>query len=213
MLREISNKLSGGQITLIILAAILVPGTVTAAVVFQPVAIVDPSTGKQSYVDNGRKLWTFDPVAGYRNSPANFVRISISNNGNQCEASQQYVIPAGKSLILTAITGYAYLYSNNASAGYHLFDGANCTSSAMTSYVASVSSAAPAVPLAIDLGTGIVVAAGKTLSVKSVSNAGYTYLHGYLVPAAAVPATASADGEAQPPRVAATEVAAKMNRR
>ena len=213
MLREISNRLSGGQITLIILAAILVPGTVTAAVVFQPVAIVDPTSGKQSYVDNGRKLWVYDPIAGYRNNPATYVRIAISSNGSQCETNQQYVIPAGKSLILTAITGYLFLYGNSNFAGYHLLDGAGCTSSSITSNIASVSSASPAVPVAVDLGTGIVVAAGKTLSLRSVANQGPTYLHGYLVPAGAFPAMASAEGEAQVPRIEATEVAAKTHRR
>ena len=115
MLRELSNKLSSGQITLIILAMIFVPGTVTAAVVFQPVAIVDPSSGKQSYVDNSRRLSVFDPVAGHRNNPANYVRIAISNNGSQCEVNQQYVIPTGKSLILTAISGYSYMYGSTTS--------------------------------------------------------------------------------------------------
>ena len=81
----------------------------------------------------------------------------------------------------------------------------------MTSNLASVSSASPAVPVAVDLGTGIVVAAGKTLSLKSVANHGNTYLHGYLVPATAVPAMADVDTQA--PRITAAEVAAKMNHR
>ena len=210
MLKEISKKLSGGQITLITMTMILAPVTVTAAVTFQPVAIVDPSTGKQSFVDNARRLWVFDPVAGYRNSPANLVRITVSNGGSQCETAYQYVVPAGKALILTAITGHSTVSSGSYNfAGYYVMDGANCTGALLTTHVASGTLTNGLTPVTVDLGAGIAVAAGKTVSVLSQNNGGLTFLHGYLVPSSVVPAMAMADGEKPPREVTAAEVGAK----
>jgi hypothetical protein len=178
MLRDLSNKLSGGQITLITLALILSPVTVTAAVIFQPVAIVDPVTGKQSSVDSSRRLVVFDPIAGYRNNPANMVLISVSNAGNQCETGYQYVIPAGKALVLTAISGHTTVYSNlSNSAGYRVMDGAACSGTILTSHIVSGTVTSGLAPLAVDLGSGIPVATGKTISVWSYNNGGLMFLH------------------------------------
>lgn len=213
MVREVLSKLTGWQITSIAWALILVPGAVTAAVTFQPVAIVDPTTGKQATVDSGQRLRVFDPVAGYRNSPASFVSIKVSNVGTQCETSWQYIVPSGKALVITAISGYESQTSPSVNAsGYFVYDGANCVGQLLTAHYSFVSSGSPRAPVAVDLGVGIVVQAGKTVAVRSDNNFGYTFLHGYLIPASAVPATPSAEVVREPKAITAAEVAAKSKK-
>jgi hypothetical protein len=190
MLREIVNKLSGAQITMIILALILVPGAVGAAVTYQPVAIVDPTSGRPSYIDSGRRLYVYDPVAGYRNNPANIVEINFRNNGTRCEGDA-YTVPSGKALILTNITGYAR-YDDLQYAEFLVIAGGNCSGLVLTSHRSSVSPTSPAAPVALDMGGGIIVQPGRTISLYSYHDRGFTSLHGYLAPASAVPAASSA---------------------
>jgi hypothetical protein len=211
MLRELLSKLSGGQITTIILTLILVPGAVGAAVTFQPVAIVEPASGRQSYIDIGRKLYVYDPIAGYRNNPANIVTIPISNSGSKCETSRQYVVPAGKALIITAISGFENANdSTSGSIGFLVHDGANCTGSLVAAHVSSAANGARYAPVNVDLGVGIAVKAGKTVSLTSFSNFGVTFLHGYLTPASAVPAAMTAEAANEPASISAAEATAKL---
>jgi len=208
MLRDLLSKLTGAQITIIALALIFVPGTVAAAIAFQPVAIVDPITGKQSLVDKFRRLSVYDPVAGYRNNPANYVEIFVSNSGDLCDTSFQYTVPAGHALVLTAIAGDVVQTSTSFSrSGFSLYDGPSCVGNLLLHHLSSVSSAASANPVAVDLGNGIVIRPGKTVSMWSINNYGYTFMVGYLVPASAVPATAL-DGRA----ISASDIAEKMRR-
>jgi hypothetical protein len=188
MFRDLVSKLSGGQITTIILALILIPGAVGAAVTFQPIAIVDPSTGRSSYIEPGRKLYVYDPIAGYRNNPANVVHVSMRHFGTTCDGS--YTIPAGKALIITSISGYEHQYNNQLRSGVTLIDGLRCSGLVLADHMSSVSVAAPAAPVAMNFGAGILVRPGRAVSFTSYYNIGTTYMHGYLVPAAAVPAAA-----------------------
>ena len=215
MLKDILAKLTGRQITLLASLAILAPSAVGAAVTFTAVAIVDPNTGVKSLVDAGRRLWVFDPIAGYRNSPANAVDIVISHDGGFiCETSQQYPIPAGKALVITAITGdEALLSTSSPYAGYYVYDGAGCTGNLLTTHISSASSSQTYMPVTVELGSGIVVKAGKTVSVYSLNNIGYTFLHGYLVPAAAAPAAPASAAAYEPKPITAADVAAKMKKR
>jgi hypothetical protein len=213
MFRDIVNKLSGGQITAIILALILIPGAVGAAVTFQSVTIVDPASGRQSYIDSGRKLYVYDPVAGYRNNPANMVTIPMDNGGSACETSRQYVVPAGKALIITAISGFeAPGASSSSYSGFLVYDGAGCSGSLVAAHVSSTSNEVTNVAVNVDLGVGIAVKAGKTVSLLSISNFGFTFLHGYLLPASAVPAAATAEAAIDPRPISAAEAAAKLKR-
>ena len=213
MLREILGKFTGGQLTAIILAAILVPGAVGAAVTFQPVTIVDPNTGSKSYVDPGRKLWVYDPFAGFRNNPANFVEVFVSNLGDSCETFYDYTIPSGKALVITAISGIEDQYGTSTYAGFYVYDAPDCSGKLVAMHASSVTSSLPSAPVTVDYGSGIVVKAGKTLSVFSKHNLGYTFLHGYLVPATAVPAVPSAEAMYEPKPITAADVAAKSKMR
>jgi hypothetical protein len=204
MFRDLVSKLSGGQITTIILALILVPGAVGAAVTFQPIAIVDPTSGRPSYIDPGRKLYVHDPIAGYRNNPANVVHVSMRHFGTTCDGS--YTIPAGKALIITSISGYEQQYNNMLRSGVTLIDGARCSGLVLADHMSSVSVAAPAAPVAMKFGAGILVRPGRTVSFTSYYNIGTTYMHGYLVPAAAVAATASAQEREGPSPVTTSDL-------
>lgn len=212
MLREIVNRLSGAQITMITLAAILVPGAVSAAVAFQPVVILDATTGIKAAVDNGNKLRVFDPIAGYRNNPANIVEIVVSNSGNGiCETSYQYAVPAGKALVVTAITGMIVQSSTTRNfSAFSVFDGAHCSGHLIAASSASVNSSAPRAPVSQEFGVGLLLKAGKTLSVLSNNNSGYTFIHGYLVPSAAAPVATGADAASEPRPVSAADVDQKM---
>ena len=213
MFKDLINKFSGAQLTMIILAAIFVPGAVTAAVTFTPVTIVDPITGTMSAVDAARRVLVFDPIAGYRNNPANIVEISLINNGSQCETAHQYVVPAGKALVLTAVSGHSVLNLSNFSSGYFVYDGAGCLGNLITTNVTTPGAINSASPFAVEFGAGLVVKSGRTLSVFSTHNTGFMFLHGYLVPAGAVPAVASADASAEPTPITAADVAAKLKLR
>jgi hypothetical protein len=204
MFRDLVSRLSGGEITMIILALILIPGAVGAAVAFQPIAIVDPSTGRSSYIDSGRKLYVYDPIAGYRNNPANVVHVSMRHFGTTCDGS--YTIPVGKALIITSISGYEHQYNNQLRSGVTLIDGLRCSGLVLADHMSSVSVAAPAAPVAMDFGAGILVKPGRAVSFTSYYNIGTTYMHGYLVPAAAVPAAASAHEWDGPPPVTTSDL-------
>lgn len=207
MLREIVNKLSGVQITMITLAAILVPGAVSAGITFQPVAIVDATAGFKAAVDNGNKLHVFDPIAGYRNNPANTVEIVVSNGGaNTCQTAYDYPVPAGKALVVTAITGYfsQYVPTINYS-GFTVYDGAVCSGHVVAASSSSVNSSGPTAPVSQEFGVGLVMKAGKTVSVKSYNNFGFTFIHGYLVPSAAAPVATGVDAMAEPRSVTAAD--------
>lgn len=210
MFGKILDKLSGSHITAIAITAMVVPGAAVAAVAYQAVAIVDPNTGSRSYVDSGRRLSVYDPIAGYGNAPWNKVEIKISNSGNLCETNYEYKVPTGRALIITAVSGYETQYSTSVNfSGYHLYDNTGCSGNFLSAHISPVTSSSQRVPLAVELGSGVVVRPGKTVSVYSVNNYGFTFLHGYLVPASSIPAAAAAGAAGEPRSISAAEVAAK----
>jgi hypothetical protein len=189
MTTKLLDKLSGTHLTIIACAAILTPGALYGAVTYSNVALINPSTGTSAYVDGGGSLFVVDPYAYYRNFPGNQVDIYVGNDGMTCEAAEQYAVPAGKALILTALSGNEYQSSTSYNyAGVYVYSGPNCTGHILTSHVSSVSQTGPDAPVSVDYGVGIPVPAGATISVFSSNNAGLTFLHGYLVPASTIKA-------------------------
>ncbi len=89
--RKLFGLFSGAQLTCMVCAAIVTPGAVYA-VTFTSVVITDPGTGKQAAVDSGRRLYTYDPVAGLANNPVNLVQ--ISGETNSLNLSTIYTVPA-----------------------------------------------------------------------------------------------------------------------
>lgn len=207
MITELLKKFSGAQLTAIVLALIFTPAAVGAAVSFQPVAIVDPSTGKQSYVDNGRKLWTYDPVAGYRNNPYNFFQMSVNPVFADNTLHVIYTVPTGKALILTAVN----------ISHYHGIAGNDNFLYVMTQnygrYIAGFDDVNAAGTHTIDLGTGYYLHSGDRLQYLGGNGSNSTMgaimsLTGYLVPDNTLPpvtAQVAAEqdvvvGEGVPPR-------------
>src|SRR4051794_9623786 len=205
--RRVLGLFTGTHITVMVCAALLAPGAVYA-IATTAVAITDPVSGHQAAVDAGRRVYTLDAIAYYKNNPANQRDIYISNTGNVCENAYQYTIPAGSGFIITAMSGLEYKYSDaNNYSGIFVNSAPNCTGTSITSHVSSVSTTAAIAPIVAEYGVGIPVPAGSTISVFSINNFGYTYIHGYLVPASAVPGNPY-------PTVAITssaDLAAKLN--
>lgn len=199
MVKELASKLSGAQITLLGLAAILaVPGALVAAVTYTPVAIVDTTSGKQARVDSGQKLWTFDYYAALRNNPANFVHIgaSVISNGN---LTILYTVPTGKALILTSANT---VYYNGTSGGDNYLYCYN-----KGSYLFGFENPAVVGQHSVGFGSGPFLHAGATIAcfgaTATGSIAARVSIQGYLVPDNAVPATGSAEMAQQSVQVGA----------
>jgi len=188
MLRDLLDKFSGRQLTAIILAAILVPGAVGAAVTFNPVAIVDPLTGKQSAVDAARRLLVVDNLAAYENNPQNYVRISGLALGNG-STYQIYTVPAGKSLIIKSVNT---TYSGGR-AGWDNWIYFYHSTTGPENYIIGFDEPGAMGGHNVSLGNGFYVHSGEALLYKGGTQYGYTYMlnisiEGYLVPSTAVPA-------------------------
>jgi hypothetical protein len=185
--RRLFGLLSGAHVTAIVCAAILGPSAGYAALEFVNVALVNPSSGVSANIDTAQRLWVYDSIAGYRNYPGNLVDIRVQDNGNQCETSEQYVVPSGSAFVITALSGFSALSTDSSNnVGFTIFSGANCTGNPLADRLATASQSAPYVPVEVEYGAGIPVPAGSTISVFSQTNTGFTYIHGYLVPAGTI---------------------------
>lgn len=195
MMRELLNKFSGRQLTALAIAALFVPGALGAAVVFQPVSIVDPNTGTKSFVDLGRRLYVHDPIAGYTNNPGNIVNVTqgmFSNNA----AFPLYTTPTGKAFVIKSAQ---FSYFGNADRNNIYLYLTNTSGHTM----AVVEALETAGTLHYSYDPGIVVASGQQLMARfgSTDGQGGRYalltLQGYLVPAASLPAALSLEAAGQ----------------
>jgi hypothetical protein len=196
-MREFFNKLSGTQITIILLAlAVSGPGTLGAAVVYQAVALVDPTTGAKAKIDSAKSLHVADPFVDYAFNPANFVTIAVALPCNKASSTNPMTIyspPSGKALLIkssqmhafdnafgnTIVVGAATKISNKA---LIFFTTSNMTDSLSTVY------ASPLVVKAPDsIATTCATKDTTTLKIPVLQ------IQGYLVPATTVPATASVE--------------------
>ena len=196
---------TASQKTIILVAAIITPGALYGAVTFQAVSIVDPNTGANSFVDIARRLYVYDPIAGYANNPANFVRISGNANGDG-NFHSIYTVPGGKALILKSVTMSYY----NGVAGndnyIYFYDSANIGNS----YVAGMDDVNLAGNSTVTLGNGWFLHSGDIIKYQSFNGnvspgasqmATVFSLEGYLAPSGAVPAVASFEASQQMIRV------------
>lgn len=221
MLRRFLESFTATHATILAVVAMLGSGAAIAAVAFQPVAIVNTSTGKAAVVDSGGRLYVYDPIAGYRNEPKNQVNFTVSNNGTRCEKSSTYTVPSGKALILTTITGYTYIADSNPFSGFYVYEKASCSGVVRASFLNSGNStSARTAPVQVEFGSGLVFKSGSVVSLVSNNNFGYTHFTGYLIPSSAAPSTvsrAAASGESDDvydpgPQVSAVDVANKIRR-
>ena len=185
------NRLTGWQITTIAAVALLAPGGLYAAVTFSNVAIVNPASGVPAGVDPGGNLHTRDSLGQYRSDPGNFVNLSIPmTNTSGCEATT-YSIPSGKALIITSITGNYFNSGTLTALGLTVSGGATCAGpSYIVQWVAAPKTFGAIVGKSFSYEPGVPIPGG-VVSFLSDGDGGYTFVHGYLVPAAMVPASAT----------------------
>lgn len=193
-MRALLDKLSRTQLRILATAALLAPGALGAAVVFQPVAIVDPNSGLTSVVDLARRLYVHDPVAGYANNPINFVNISRSTVSNN-EPVAIYAPPAGKALVIKSIQ-FSYYY-NNADNTVFMFLADQLGTTLMNFEGQQNSETINNV-----YEPGIILKNNQILTVRfgsdnSAPRYGFLTIQGHLIPAGAVPAAASLEATQQ----------------
>jgi hypothetical protein len=196
-MRALFGKLSGTQITIILLAlALSGPGTLGAAVVFQSVALIDPISGAKSQVDSARNLHVADTLLDYAHNPANVVNISaalVFEPGVALQPTLLYQPPAGKALLIKSAQ---FAYGDNAAGTTILFEALSTNSSNGSKYKFEFVANNAAGLLSTVFESPLVVKAGAALTGIFASGAAKRrtaslHIQGYLVPAAAVPATAS----------------------
>lgn len=189
--RKLFGVLSGTQLTILVALAITTPGAVYA-IATTAVAVTDPLSGKQAAVDAGRRLYVYDPIAGYANNPLDL--LEISGLWGSVSSSIIYTVPAGKALILKTINmsyyggvsgndNYAYVAGPNGFIGG--FDDTNPDGAHVT-----------------NLGSGYYLHSGDTISVSASNGANTNFIteysiEGYLVPSAAVPALGTPESAVQ----------------
>lgn len=186
--RKLFGVLTGPQITFLGALAIITPGAVYA-VANTPVVITDPNTGAQNFVDAGRRLYVYDPIAGYQNNSLYFVRLSST-----CLAGSNnltYSPPSGKAMVIRAVD-FAFYEGKSGSDNYvYLLDN-------IFGFVAGVDSPDPTGSKNSNLGNGIYVKNGESLSLECANPGVYMVtIAGYLVPSNAVPALATSEAVGQ----------------
>lgn len=185
--------------TIVIVAAIVTPGALYGAVTFQAVSIVDPNTGANTFVDTGRRLYVYDPISGYANNPANFVRISgqVASDGVLHTA---YTVPVGKAFILKSVD-MSYFNGTVGSDNYTYFYD---VSGGAVTFIAGFDDGNQFGTHNVVLGNGWYLHSGAILEYDSSSGGTMSTefsIEGYLVPSGAVPAAASLEGSQQTVRI------------
>lgn len=166
--------------------AIIAPGAVYA-VTYTSVVITDPLTAKESLVDSGRRLYVYDPIAGYANNPLNFVE--ISGSGSHTQSVVFYTVPAGKALILKSAS-ISY-YNGAAGADNYAYFYAGTSANPNRNYITGFDDSSAANAHFPSFGSGFYAHSGDTLSFFSSVITQFSF-QGYLVPASAVPAAGTA---------------------
>jgi hypothetical protein len=193
--RKTWGPFTGSQLTILLTAAILafVPTALWSVEAYTRVVIQDHVTGARAAVDPQRRLVVLDQIGAADETPGNFVYVFF-NTPNVC--TNVYTVPAGKALVLKSL--HAYLFKlNGASPDLQvvMWGAASCSGDVKAAAISSQSRESKVA----DFGNGLVIPAGRTISVSSLNNSGTASIYGYLVPAAWVPASASADAPADAP--------------
>lgn len=193
--RKLFGLFSGTHLIFAFAIAVLAPGALYAAVTYTPVSITDPNTGNLAAVDNGRRLYTYNPSEGYTNNPSYLVNIEITGSNN-VSSETIYTVPTGNVLLIKSITVSYYantsgsifslLLLNSESIQFWSFNGANVADNLTSNFSA---------PVAVQAGD-------ITYDYSSAAGAPFfMFIQGYLVPAGVVPAAGTAEAAQQFVRV------------
>jgi hypothetical protein len=199
MERRLFGLFTGWQLTILGCVALLAPGALYATVTFSPVALVDPTTGAKSLVDSGRRLYVYDPIAGYRNLPSDLVNIQFIAVGgsNSVSCVSAYTIPAGKALVVTSVNGVLTNLNGEGPDSFYIDTVSTCPSPDLIGFDQNTTGATP---FALDLGLGATAPAGAGLYIFTFNATATGFIRGYLVPANSVPAANTAEAaEVHPP--------------
>lgn len=182
---------SGWQLTVLGLGAMLVPGALWGATTLTDVAISDPNTGRRAFVDDNHRLLVEDANLIPASQPQNFVNDSFGIPNGAC--TPVYQIPRGKALVITDVTMTVQPVTAGIPAIQEVFwgdDGFKCTR-----FVggATTDGASRAQQIIDPLAPGAPVPAGSIINVAGANANGSGSFHGYLVPAAQVPAAGTAE--------------------
>jgi hypothetical protein len=183
--RKLFGLFSGAQITLLLCAAILTPGAVYATAALTAVAITEPGSGKQSYIDGSRRLYTYDPIAGYANNPANIVNIAYSSTS----CGNMYTVPTGKALIIKSATINYYLGTSGTDNYVYL--------ETPIQQIVGFDSAGAVDERNFSLGSGVIVHSNIVISCVKSNSYSIISIQGYLVPSGAVPALGTQEAAEQ----------------
>jgi hypothetical protein len=166
----------------VIVASLLVPTAVSAAVTTQLVSIVGTSKNKADVTGASQLLTT-------EATPGSFVEYSGLNepSGNTCDSI--VTIPTGKGFIARNIeaspTGF---FAESITLKF--FAGPTCSGTQFATMVLSAGSGTVNFPQAFALNPGFAFATGSTISVEASTSGSFdVYVQGYTVPSSDVPST------------------------
>ena len=174
---------TGTHLTVLLTAATLtmVPTALWSVAAFTNVAIQDPGTGARVAIDGARRMFVYDQVGDWDQTPANFVRVFGPGFGaNNC--SHIYTVPAGKALIIKSMHAYINRVSTSFSGEIDYYDSATCLN---TGFIGAGSNAQDTTVV-----SGVAIPSGHVVSQRGFNTNGASFMYGYLVPAGWVPASA-----------------------
>ncbi len=160
----------------IVTAAVLVP---TAAVAASTLVTITGPSGAKAAVNPANQL-----LAAESNPANNVVAFGLTPQ----DCATIYTVPAGKALILKSAqfqlerngteppTVRAWVYAGTCGVSAKLLAASNVDRQSET--------------VSTDFGTGVPIPSGQSVIVNSYNNRGSAFVYGYLVPSAAVPASA-----------------------
>jgi hypothetical protein len=166
----------------VIVASLLVPTAVSAAVTTQLVSIVGASKNKADVTGASQLLTT-------EAAPSSFVEYSGLNepSGNTCD--NIVTIPTGKGFIARNIEASPVAF-NAESIALKFFTGPTCSGTQFATMVLSAGSGTVSFPQSFGLNPGFAFATGSTISVEAGTSGPFdVYVQGYTVPSSDVPGT------------------------
>lgn len=103
MFRKAMSGFTATHLTVLALGAMFAPSALFAIPSFTYVSVLDPLTGNKAAIDANRKLIVRDQTLELPVNPGQQVDIFFNLFNNAC--ATDYVVPAGKALVVLSMTG------------------------------------------------------------------------------------------------------------
>ena len=185
MLRRLTETFTATHLVALFAIAVAAPSALYAVTTFTNVAVTDSGTGATAYVDAGRKVWTYDPIANYTRNPAYAVNIVDFANSSGSTHSI-YTVPSGKVLLIRSVSWSDFQNTEGSNSYYYLSDAGGA-------FLYNTEGLHAVNDFSATFDPGLIVRAGALMGQYYGSSAASArvYIQGYLIPAAAVPAPAT----------------------